>query len=106
MIQREVVELRRSECRRENQMRVGRGGGWYDIQGFQRGKAVVHSLDDLPQTWNRQCKGYASHAITVLEGKHDSSFVFGGEIVVIVMVKNDERKGRGMCEHFCHGRAT
>jgi hypothetical protein len=42
----------------------------------------------------------------VLEGKHDSSFVFGSEVVVIVMVKNDERKGRGMCEHFCHGRAT
>jgi hypothetical protein len=47
-----------------------------------------------------------SHTITVLEGKHDSSFIFGGEIVIIVIVKNDKWKGRVMCEHFYHGRAT
>ena len=86
-------------------MSIVRGGGWYDIQDFQRGKTVVHSLGDLPQTRNRQRKVYALYTITVLEGKHDSSFVFGGEIVVIDLVKNDEWKGRGMCEHFCHGRA-
>jgi hypothetical protein len=33
----------------------------------------------------------------VLEGKHDSSFIFGGEIVIFVIVTNDERKRRGMC---------
>ena len=77
-----------------------------DIQEFQHGKLVVHSLDELLQTRRRYIKVYASHAITVLEGKHDSLSIFGGEIMVIVIVKNDERKWRGMCEHFCHGRAT
>jgi len=100
-----VVELRRSECRGKDQMSIGHGG-WCDMQVFQHGELVVHSLDDLLQIRNRHPKAYASHAITELEGKHDSSFIFGGEIVIIVIVKNDEWKGRGMCKHFCHGRAT
>jgi len=80
-------------------------GGWCDMQVFQDGKLVAHGLDDLLQTRNGHLKVYASHTITILEGKHDSSFIFGGEIVIIVLVKNDKWKGRGMCKHFCHGRA-
>ena len=105
MIQREMAELRCSECCGKNQMRIAHGG-WCDMEGLQHGEMVVHSLDYLLQTRNRHLKVYALHAITmILEGKHDSSFVFGGEIVVIVIVKNDEWKGRRMCQHFCHGRA-
>jgi hypothetical protein len=72
-------------------------GGWCDIQVFQHGKLVFQSLDDLLHTRNRNSKVYAPNAIAVLEGKHDSSFIFGGEIVILVIVKNDERKRRGMC---------
>jgi hypothetical protein len=79
--------------------------GWCDIQIFQHGKLVVNSLDDLLQTRDRHLEVYASHAITVLEGKHESSLIFGGEIVIIEIVVNDKWEGRGMCEHFCHGRA-
>jgi hypothetical protein len=61
---------------------------------FQYRKLAVHSLDDLLQTRNRHQKAYASHAFTALEGKHDSSFVFGGEFVIIVVMMNDEWKGR------------
>ena len=79
--------------------------GWCDLQVFQHRKLIVHSLDDLLQTQNRHNKAYASHAITVLEGKHDPSFIFGGEGVIMVIVKNDKWKRRGMCEHSFHGRA-
>jgi hypothetical protein len=33
----------------------------------------------------------------MLESKHDFSFIFGGEIVIIVIVKDEEWKRRGMC---------
>ena len=79
--------------------------GWCDMQVFQHRKLVTNSLDDLLQTRNRHNKTYASHAIAVLEGKYDPSFIFGGEGVIIVIVKNDKWKGRGMGEHFYHGRA-
>jgi hypothetical protein len=78
---------------------------WCDIQEFQHRKLVVHSLDDLFQAQNRYNNAYASHAIAVLEGKHDPSFIFGSKVVIIVIVKNDKWKGRGMSEHFCHGSA-
>ena len=81
-------------------------GGWCDVQIFQHGKLVVHGPDDLLQIRNRHPKAYALHAITVLEGKHDSSFVFCGEIPIFVIMVNDEGKRRGMGQHFCHGRAT
>ena len=104
MIQQEEVELRRSECRGKSQMStVPRG--WRDLQVFQHRKLVVHGLDDLLQALNRHNNAYTSHAIAVLEGKYDLSFIFGGEGVIIVIVKNDEWKGRVMCEHFYHGRA-
>jgi hypothetical protein len=80
-------------------------GEWCDLQVFQHRKLVFHSLDDLLQTRKRHDKAYASHAITVLEGKHDPLFIFGGEGVIMVIVKNDKWKGRGMSEHFYHGRA-
>ena len=104
MIQQEEVELRRSECRWKDQMSPV-VEGWCDIQVFQHGKLDIHKIDDLLQAQNRHTKVYASHTITVLEGKHDSLFIFGSEIVIIVTVKDDEWKDRGMCEHFCHGRA-
>ena len=81
-------------------------GGWCDKQVFQYGELVVHSIDDLLQTWNSGRKVYAPHAIAVLKGKHDPSFIFRGEGVIMVIVKNDKWKGRGMSKHFCHGRAT
>ena len=78
-----------------------------DIQVFQYGKLVVHGRDYLLQTRNGHAKAYASHTITVPEGKHDSSFIFRGEIVIIVViVVDDEWKWRGMSEHFCHRCAT
>ena len=104
MIQQEEVELRRSERRGKSQMSIV-PRGWCDLQGFQHRKLVVHSLDDLLQARNRLNKAYVSHAIAVLEGKHDPSFIFGGEGVMIIIVKNDKWKGRGMSEHFYHGRA-
>ena len=72
-------------------------GGRCDKQVFQYGELVVHSLDDLLQTWNRHSKVYAPNAIAVLEGKHDSLLIFRGEIVILVIVVNDEWKRRGMC---------
>jgi hypothetical protein len=41
----------------------------------------------------------------MVEGKHYSLFILCGEIVIFVVVFNDEWKRRGMCEHFCYGRA-
>ena len=42
----------------------------------------------------------------MLECKQYSLFIFWGEVVIFVIVTNDERKGRGMCEHICYRRAT
>jgi hypothetical protein len=70
--------------------------GRYDIQVFQLGKLVVHSLDDLLQSRSRHFKVYVPYAITMLESQHDFSFIFGGEIVIIVIVKYDEWKRRGI----------
>jgi hypothetical protein len=80
--------------------------GWCDKQVFQHGKLIDHSLDDLLQTRNRHTKVYASHTITVLESKHNSSFIFGGEIVTRVIMVNNQWKGRGVSEHFCHRDAS
>ena len=104
MIQQEVLELGCSECRRKCKTTIV-AEGWCNIQVFQHEKLVVNSFDDLLQTGSRHLKVYASHAITVIEGKHDSSLIFGGEIVIIEIVVNDEWERGGMCEHFCHGRA-
>jgi len=105
VIQNDVAELRCSECRGKNQMSIVHGR-WCDKHVFQHGELVVHCLDELLQTRNRHPKVYESHAITVLEGKHGPSFIVGVEIVIGVIMKNDEWKGRVMCQHFCHGRAT
>ena len=104
MIQQEEAELRRSECRGKSQKSIG-PRRWCDFQVFQHGKLVIYRVDDLLQTLNRYRKAYASHAIAVLEGKYDPSFIFGGEIMIIIIIKNDKWKGRGMSEHFYHGRA-
>jgi len=48
----------------------------------------------------------AAHAITVSECKHDSLFIVSGEVVIFDAVINDERKGRPICQHICHWRAT
>ena len=58
------------------------------------------------QTWNGHPKGDAAHAITVLECKQYSLFIFCGEVVIFVIVIDNEWKGRGMCEHICYRRAT
>jgi len=42
----------------------------------------------------------------VLECKQYSLFIFWGEVVIFIIVINNEGKGRGMCEHICHRRAT
>jgi hypothetical protein len=56
---------------------------------FQRGKVAIYGRDELLQTRNRYLKVYASYPITVLESKHYSFFLFCGEIVVFVAVKNN-----------------
>ena len=104
MFEHEVVESRRSECGGKDNMSIV-AEGRYDMQEFQQGKLAAYGHDHLLQTRKRHHKVYALHAITVLEGKHDPSFSFRGEIAIIVVVKNDEWKGRGMSEHFCHGCA-
>src|SRR6266851_446406 len=77
-----------------------------DLQECQDWKFVVYGRDDLLQTCNRHQKADAAHAITVLERKQYSLFIFCGEVVIPVIVINNERKGRGICEHICDGRST
>jgi hypothetical protein len=44
-------------------------------------------------------------AITELKRKGYSLFVFRGNVVFVVNVVDDKRKGRGMCQHIGYGRA-
>jgi len=90
------VELRSFERRRENQASIVLSGRC-NIQVFQHGKLVIHSRDELLQTWNRLLKVYAPHTIATLEGEHYSFFVLCCEIMIFVIVVNDEWKRRGMC---------
>jgi len=76
-----------------------------DRQEFQDREFVVYGCDDLLQTRSWHSKGDAAHAITVLECKHYSRFIFCGEVMIFGVI-NNERKTRGVCEHICYGRAT
>ena len=102
MTQDDDADVRGFERRRENQTIVL--GRRCENQVFQHGKLAVHSLDEFLQTRTRLHKVYASHAITMLEGKHYSFFVLCGEIMMSVTVVNDKWKRRGMCQHICYGR--
>jgi len=42
----------------------------------------------------------------MLEGKHHPFFILCGEIMSFVIVRNDEWKRRGMCQHVCYGTVT
>jgi hypothetical protein len=76
------------------------------IQVFQHGKPAVQSMDGRTQIRIRLMKVYASHPVTMLEGKEYSfKFIARGEIMTIVIMVNDERKRRGMCQHVRYGRA-
>ena len=66
----------------------------------------MYGCDDFLQTCNRHPNGDVAHAITVLECKQYSFFIFCGEVMMSVIVINNEWEGRGMCEHICYGRAT
>ncbi len=76
-----------------------------EIQVFQDREFVVYGRDDLLQTRSWYLKGDAAHTITVLECKHYALFVFCGEATIFDMILNNERKGRGMCQHICYGSA-
>ena len=103
MIQKEEAELWCLKCRRKNQVSVVLPRR-PDRQEFQDRKFVVYGIDEVLQTRSRHPKVDAADAITMLECKHYALFVFCGEAMIFGVI-NDERKGRGMCEHICYGRA-
>jgi len=76
-----------------------------EIQEFQRGKFIVYSCDELLQIRSRHPKGDAADAITVLECKHYSLFIFCSKAMIPDIISNDERKRGGICEHICYGCA-
>jgi hypothetical protein len=81
---------------------LGRRG---DIQVLQYRKTVVCGHDELLQPRSMQPKVNMPHAITVLQCKHYSLFIFRGEVVILVIIINDEWKRRRMCQHVNNGCA-
>src|SRR6266850_6648154 len=69
-------------------------------------KFVVYCRDELRQKWNMQRKVDASHTIAVPKCKRYSLFVFCGEVLHPLIVTDNEGKGRRMCQHVRHGRAS
>ena len=105
MTQKEEAELWCLKGRRKNQVSVVLRRS-HDIQHFQDREFIVYGCDELLQTRSRHPKGDAAHAITVLECKQYSLFIFWGEVVIFVVVINNEGKGRGMCQHIFYRRST
>jgi hypothetical protein len=53
-----------------------------DVQEFQHRKFAVYGCDDPLHTCNRHIEADTAHAITVLECKQYSLFIFCGEVVI------------------------
>ena len=66
-------------------------------QVFQHWELPIHGHQELRQYRNRQLKADVAYAITFLECKHYSLFVFHGNIATFVKVVDNERKRRRMC---------
>ena len=69
---------------------------------FQHRKFIVYGLEELLQTRNWDLKVDAAYAITVLERKCYSLFIFCGEILMRVIEIDDEWEGWRMCQHICY----
>jgi hypothetical protein len=76
------------------------------MQVFKHQKVDVHGSDEPLQILSGDHKANATHAITVLERKHDSLFIVRGEVVVFVTIINDEWKWRRVCQHIYDRCAT
>ena len=64
---------------------------------FQHRKFVVHDRNDLFQALNGDTKVDTAYAIAVPERDHDASFIFGGEVLIWVIVVDNKREGWRMC---------